>query len=160
MGTGKSVVGRALAARLEWSFVETDEEIETREGRTIPEIFEQEGEPYFRRVEREVIESLQGSRKKVIATGGGAFVDPSNREKLRSLGKVVCLSASEEVLLERLGRSQHRPLMQVEPGERLGRLRGLLESRAHAYAQADWQVDTTAHTVDQVVDQILKQVRE
>jgi len=135
MGAGKSTVGHLLAEILGFEFVDTDRLIEQRQNRRITDIFEKEGEPFFRRLESEVCRELEGVSDRVIATGGGLAVDPSNLESLRRHALVVCLWASPETLYERVRHQGHRPLLQ-DP-DPLGRIRELLAARTHAYRQAD-----------------------
>ena len=110
MASGKTAVGRRLARRLGYDFLDTDQVIEQKAGRPIPEIFSRSGEAAFRALEREAIATLAPLRPTVIATGGGTFVDADNRAALHRLGPVVCLVTSPEVILERVGRSDKRPL--------------------------------------------------
>ncbi len=157
MGTGKSVVGRRLAQRLGWRFVDTDALIERKEGLTIPQIFAQKGEPYFRRVEREVVvEVCRGEEAVVVATGGGAIVDEESWQGMRESGMIVGLGASPEVILARVGRDGGRPLLQG--GSPLERIRSLLQQRAQAYARADITVDTSEMGVEEVVEEVLRRL--
>ena len=157
MGTGKSVVGRRLAERLRLSFVDLDDLIEEAAGMAIPEIFASEGESGFRRREREVIASLATRRDCVIATGGGAVLDPENVRNLKRGAVIVCLWAEPTIILERVGANAHRPLLQAP--DRLARIRELLEQRASAYAQADLSVETSDSDVEEVVDRIVRHFR-
>lgn len=154
MGTGKSQVGRRLAKRLGWRFTDVDRLIVAAAGKTIPTIFSEHGEAVFRRLERRCIARVVCVRQQVIATGGGAFVDPESRARLRVSGPVVCLTASPTAILARLrGRLDARPML---AGSRmpLARIRQLLKARARVYAQADLTVDTTHRTIEQVVDDL------
>ena len=157
MGTGKTVVGRRLAERLLLSFLDLDEVIEEAAGMAIPEIFASEGESGFRRREREVIGSLATRRDCVIATGGGAVLDPENVRNLRTGGVIVCLRAEPDTILERVGADAHRPLLQGP--DRLARIRELLEQRASAYEQADLSVETSQSDIEEVVDRIVRHFR-
>ncbi|MCS7040296.1 MAG: AAA family ATPase, partial [Caldilineales bacterium] len=103
MGTGKTAVGRAVAARLGRPFVDMDEWIARRAGMSIAEIFARQGEGAFRAMEAELVRELAGQRGLVIATGGGALVDPTNRETFCRTGLVICLTASVEAILARVG---------------------------------------------------------
>ncbi|GIW40429.1 MAG: shikimate kinase [Candidatus Binatia bacterium] len=158
MGTGKTAVGRALAERLGWKFVDTDTRIEEMEGSSVAEIFARKGELYFRRREREVVERLVGEKKVVVATGGGTIVDPRNRELLRAAGPLVCLRASPEEI-ERRTQGPERPLLEGA-ANRSERIRTLLAEREAAYAGADYHVDTNGLEVEQVVEKILELLRE
>ncbi|RMD82214.1 MAG: shikimate kinase [Candidatus Dadabacteria bacterium] len=155
MAVGKTAVGKRLARRLGWDFYDTDELIERRTGRSIPELFACEGEPYFRSLEREVVASLRPPRPSVIATGGGTFVDSDNRRHLRALGIVVCLVTSIETVLARVGRSNKRPLAVRQGREGLERL---FRERMPAYRQADVLVETDGLTIEQSVARILAMI--
>lgn len=152
MGTGKTTVGKRLAARLGWIFVDTDAVIANREGRPIAEIFSAAGEAFFRTREREVIAESARLTDAVIATGGGAIVDDANFEVLRRAGLFVCLTASAERILERTS-GEDRPLLQG--GDRERRVGEMLAARADAYARVPHHVDTTNLTPDSIVDRIL-----
>ncbi len=157
MGTGKSVVGSRLAERLGLSFIDLDHAIEQAAGMTIPEIFASEGESGFRRRERELIGGLAAHRDCVIATGGGAVLDPENVRNLKSGAVIVCLWAEPPVILERIGADAHRPLLQAP--NRLTRIQELLEQRANAYAEADLSVETSNSDVEEIVDRIVQHFR-
>lgn len=136
MGVGKSSVGKRLAALLRWPFIDADDEIETAAQMTIPEIFAAHGEAYFRDGERRVIARLiqEGGGHKVIATGGGAFVNEETRALILDRAIAVWLDSDIETLLERTSRKENRPLLQQgDPREILTRLRN---ERAPSYGQA------------------------
>lgn len=152
MASGKTAVGRRLARRLGYEFVDTDQLIEDRAGRSIPEIFAAGGESAFRQMERETIASLAPAHSTVIATGGGTFIDPDNRKALHALGPVVCLVTSPEVILERVARSDKRPLAQGEDAAE--RLAKLYEARLPFYRMADVMVETDGLTVDQAAARV------
>ena len=154
MGTGKSVVGSRLAERLGLSFVDLDDAIEEAAEMAIPEIFASEGESGFRRREWDLIASLATRRDCVIATGGGAVLDPENVRNLRIGALMVCLQAEPTVILGRIGADAQRPLLQTP--DRLARIRELLEQRAPAYAQADLTVETSGFDVEEIVDRIVQ----
>ncbi len=135
MGAGKSTVGHLLAEILAFEFIDTDRVIELRQNRRVADIFEKDGEPFFRALERDLCRELESSANRVIATGGGMPVDPSNAESLRGHCLVVCLWASPETLYERVRHQSHRPLLQ-EP-DPLARIRSLLVARTPAYRQSD-----------------------
>jgi shikimate kinase len=159
MGTGKSVVGKRLARRLGWRFVDVDTLIEARARRSIARIIRERGEPVFRRLERRVISQVVRGHHQVIATGGGAVTDAGNRSRLRASGPLVCLRARPGVILQRVGRraASARPLL-AGPGSLLGRIRRLLARRAAAYAHADLMLDTSDRSVEEVVEQLWRQV--
>jgi shikimate kinase len=136
MGVGKSSVGKRLAALLQWPFVDADDEIEKAAQMTIPEIFETHGEAYFRDGERRVIARLlhQEGGRHVIATGGGAFINPETRALILESAIAVWLDSDVETLLDRTSRKDNRPLLkQGDPRETITRLR---DERRPAYEQA------------------------
>jgi len=153
MGTGKTTVGKRLAKRLGWRFVDIDEEIEASARKPVPRIFAEHGEPVFRRLEERIIRRATRTDHQVIATGGGAFVDPKNRARLRASGPVCCLTARPKTILARLGRRvKSRPLL--AGADPLERIKTLLARRAKAYAQADVTIDTSDLAAEQVVERL------
>ena len=153
MGTGKSEVGKLLAKRLQREFFDTDELIERAAGQPIARIFAEKGEPHFRELENQVIRQVCQGQKSVIATGGGAIVNMDNASCLKESGTVICLTASPEIIVQRVQGDNDRPLLQgAEP---LTKIRSLLTDRAEAYARADIMIDTSALTPEKVVDAIL-----
>ncbi len=159
MATGKTAVGRALAARLGRKFVDTDGSIEQDSGMSVAEIFRRLGEAEFRARERATIERVAADRGVVAATGGGAVLDPRNRAAMRASGRIVCLTARPEAILARVGAGTDRPLLAGAP-DRRARVVELLESRAAAYADADWTVDTSGETPDEVARSIAEWFRK
>jgi shikimate kinase len=159
MGSGKSAVGRQLAARLGLAFLDSDAEIEAVTGVDIPYIFEKESEAGFRVRERDVIDALSGRPRVLVATGGGAVLDPDTRARLRSRGCVVYLRTSVDQQLARTRRSGHRPLLRNP--DPLGTLERLMQERAPLYEEtADLTVDTDARKVKSVVDEIARRLAE
>lgn len=154
MGTGKSTVGRLLAARMERPFVDMDEEIELRAGLSIREIFATQGENAFRQRERSLCRQLAQTEGLVIATGGGTLVDDYNRRLMAEAGLIVCLNTEPEVLLERLKNDMTRPLLQAPDPEL--RLRELLAARAEAYAALPHHVDNTYLSTDETVEAVIQ----
>ncbi len=152
MGAGKSSVGRILARRLGRCFVETDDMITAREGRTIPEIFADKGEAHFRRLEEDAVGLLALKTGDIIATGGGLPCLEGRPAALRSLGTVIWLSGDFDTLYERAQRSGERPMLAGRSREEAERL---YRAREPFYRQADLTVDTTALGPDQVAAQIL-----
>ncbi len=140
MGAGKSSIGRRLAARLNVPFKDADSEIEHAAGCSISEIFERYGEPAFRDGERKVIARLLAEPPHVMATGGGAFMDQTTRERLKQGAVTIWLRAPIDVLLARTGRRDNRPLLR--DGDPRATLERLLEVRAPVYAQADHTMDS------------------
>jgi shikimate kinase len=156
MGTGKSTVGRLLAARLDYDFIDTDEVIEQRHG-PIPEIFATLGEDGFRELEREVACELAKRTEMVIATGGGMILDAQARNALSATGTVLCLIADVDTILERVGKDgDERPLLRgADPR---GRIESLLRARADTYAQFV-QIDTTRHSPDEIATHIAEELQ-
>jgi shikimate kinase len=153
MGAGKSAVGRQLARLTHLDFVDSDEEIESRTGVDIPFIFEKEGEEGFRTRESKVIDELSSREGIVMATGGGAVVDPESRSRLGGRGFVVYLYTSVKQQLERTQRGRNRPML--ENGDREKILEELMESRDPMYREiADLIVDTDGRRVQTVAREI------
>lgn len=153
MGTGKTTVGRAVARQLDRPFVDMDVEIATRAGKPIARIFAEEGEGAFRRREAALCAELARRDGLVIATGGGALVDARNRRALARTGVVVCLDATPEAILRRVGADGVRPLLDVpDPRAEVARL---LAARRDAYAAIPWHVDTTDRSPAAVVARVL-----
>jgi shikimate kinase len=159
MGSGKTAVGRHLARLLDYPFLDSDHEIETRTGADIPLIFEREGEAGFRHREREVIAELSARQPIVLATGGGAVLDAVTRSELKTRGWVVYLETSVSQQAERAGRTRHRPLLHgADPAQRLGEL---LHVREPLYREiADLTVSTDQRRVPTVAEFIAQKYRE
>ncbi|HXH03321.1 MAG TPA: shikimate kinase AroK [Candidatus Competibacteraceae bacterium] len=157
MGSGKSTIGRRLAELLGCAFVDCDQEIERRTGASIPWIFEKEGEAGFRAREKAVLEELTRRPGIVLATGGGAILDPDNRRCLKSRGRVIYLRTSVEEQLRRTRGDRNRPLLAVEDPR--ARLEALYAVRHPLYeATADLVVDTDGRQVRQVAQTILRRL--
>ena len=158
MGTGKTSVGKRLAKRLGWRFVDLDQLIAASAKMPITRIFAERGEAVFRRLERRCISRVIHGQQQVIATGGGAFVDSQNRTRLRVSGPVICLTARPRTILTRVGRRlSTRPLL-AGAADPLTRIRRLLSQRAGAYAQADITIDTSDLSVDEVTERVWEQL--
>ncbi len=153
MGAGKSSVGRRLAARLGVAFKDADSEIELAAGCPIAEIFDRFGEGAFRDGERKVIARLLGDPPHVLATGGGAFVDPDTHARLKESAVTVWIKAPVDVLLARVQRRDNRPLLRG--GDPRGTLEKLLGERAPIYAEADVTVESDDGPHSMAVDQIV-----
>jgi shikimate kinase len=153
MGTGKSTIGRALAARLDATFIDTDLVIEQRTNCRITDIFSRQGEAAFRQMEAELALNLADRHDLVIATGGGFFTNPENIRVLQQSGRIVCLTATPLEILDRIKKQgQIRPLLQhSHPLEHINRL---LQEREPVYRQFP-QIPTSGQTVHQVVDTII-----
>ena len=157
-GAGKTVSGRMASRRLGWAFVDTDDLIEQRAGKQIPQIFADDGEERFRDIESGVLLDVSGGSRQVIATGGGMPVDPSNRKLMQETGIIVRLKASPEMIHERLSSGKRRsrtlrPLLGDDaPVERV---RNLLRQRESAYSQADFTVNTDVRDHADVAEDIV-----
>jgi shikimate kinase len=155
MATGKTLVGCAVAKRLGRPFVDADVEIEREAGMSVADIFGRFGEPEFRARERSALGRLCALDSTVIATGGGAVVDPRNRAAMRASGMVVCLTADPDTILGRIGNGADRPLLADASG-REARIRSLIGERAAAYADADLVIDTSRRSAEAVADAIVE----
>ena len=144
MGAGKTSVGKVLSQRLGRPFTDLDEEIVSRTGLDIPGIFESLGEPFFRRLERDLLTEICRSGERIIAAGSGAICDDRNLEVMRESGTIICLTAPEEEILRRLG------------GDGSRTLRDLIESRRAPYGEADFTVETSGRNPEEVADEIMK----
>ena len=147
MGAGKSSIGRRLASRLGIPFIDADTEIESAAGMTIPEIFEKHGEPYFRAGEARVIARLLDNGPQVLATGGGAVMDPQTRALIGQKGISIWLKADIDVLLKRTKRRNDRPLAE--------KIKDLLPVREPIYAQADIIIQSRDEPHDTIIDEIM-----
>jgi len=152
MGTGKTSVGHTLAECLGLSFIDMDAIIEEREERPITDIFAADGEPYFRTVERALVQELAGQEGLVIGTGGGVVLNPDNVSDFEATGLVVCLQASPETILDRVIHDTTRPLLAGD--DKMRKILDILEARQPLYDALPHQVDTNGLTVDAVVEQI------
>ncbi|MBV9105870.1 MAG: shikimate kinase [Verrucomicrobia bacterium] len=158
MGSGKSSVGREIARRWGFRFVDTDATIRQQYRKSIPDIFAAFGEAAFRDEENKVLQDLQNSLHAVIATGGGIVLQPRNRHLLRALGLVIWLTASEEVIWDRVSRNQNRPLLQT--GNPRDTVSNLMSKRSPLYGSvADITVETSGLTHRQVADRAVEAIR-
>jgi shikimate kinase len=166
MATGKSTVARLLARRLGWRLIDCDAEISARAGKPIQQIFRDCGEASFRAIERGLIGEITSDlrccaqcgrrRPAVIATGGGAIVDPQNYAALRECGVIVCLSARPAVIARRVANSiKARPMLAEGRTPLKQRITELMEKRRETYERATFSIDTSDRTAEQVVDAIL-----
>ena len=155
MGAGKSTIGRQLSKQLKRPFHDSDHEIEKRTGVDIPLIFELEGEAGFRKREAVVIDELTQLPDIILATGGGAILDPANRQHLNERGTVIYLHTSVDQQLSRTARDRNRPLLQTDNPR--ARLEALMTVREPLYREiADLVIDTDNKRVQDVVKQISK----
>jgi shikimate kinase len=153
MGAGKTAVGRRLANRLELPFVDADTEIEVAAGASIREIFAEHGEAYFRQGERKVIARLLEGGQQVLATGGGAYMNPDTRANIKARGLSVWLKAEIKVLLKRVGRRDNRPLLAAGDPEKV--MKKLMEERYPIYAEADVTVESRDVPHDLIVGAVI-----
>ena len=158
MGSGKTTVGNLLAKHLQWSMVDTDDQIISRIGKSIDSIFQEYGEEQFRTIERSVIADLCGKSQQVIASGGGAFADPANRSIMLASGKVFFLKASPEILLKRMREDKSigaavRPLLSEDMS--IANIANLLSERIESYSMAHHSVETDGRTTEEVADMVL-----
>jgi shikimate kinase len=159
MGAGKSTIGRQLSKQLGMTFHDSDHEIEHRTGVDIPLIFELEGEAGFRKREAAVIDELTRLPDIILATGGGAILDPLNRRHLRERGRVIYLHASIDQQLKRTARDRNRPLLQT--GDPRARLEELMAVRDPLYREtADLIIDTNGMRVRDVVREIIRRLKD
>ena len=150
MAAGKTTVARALASRLGWQAEDVDELIEARDRRTVADIFARQGEPYFRALEREILQLLLPLRHIVVATGGGTFVDPENRAAMMRDGLSVWLDVPFQEVLARLPVDGRRPLAADK-----AQMERLFAMRQLAYAQAHLRVDASGMHAEAVVERII-----
>jgi shikimate kinase len=149
MGTGKTTVGRTVAHRLGFAFLDSDQEIERQQRKTVADIFAQDGEPAFRAMEREFIERGHPSERTVISCGGGLVVQPGMLEILKTKGVVICLHASIETILARTARQKNRPLLEVDDPE--ARVRALYGQREPIYKRSGTVILTDSRPLLDIV---------
>ena len=153
MGTGKTSVGRILAGRMGWALVDTDALIEERAGKSVADIFAQDGEDSFRRLEREICQQAASGQMQVIVAGGGAPLDPATRRVFLEDNVLVCLTCEPDEIARRLSGDATRPLLNENPVERI---QELLAARKSIYDALPNSIDTTHRAPDEVVEEILK----
>lgn len=156
MGTGKSTAGHIIAQQLNYTLVDLDSEIEKAVGKSIPAMFESEGEPFFRNAEAAVLERVLERQRLVIATGGGSVLRKENCELMSSKGWVAALTADEAAIVERVRGDVGRPLL---AGDLVERVRKIMEERRECYQFADVTVDTTGRSAHEVALDILTHYR-
>jgi shikimate kinase len=157
MATGKSSVGRQLAERLHWQFLDLDSMVEDETGMTVPQIFASQGESAFRALESRMVERIAEWTECVVATGGGAIVNPRNLEILKRYGVVISLTADIDTILQRVGTGDSRPMLQCE--DRFERIRQLMEQREPFYARADIVLDTSNQTIEEIVGCLIERLQ-
>lgn len=154
MGAGKSSIGRRLAEKLEIPFVDADHEIEVAADKTIPEIFNDHGEAYFREGERRVISRLIENGAQILSTGGGAFINEETRQSIHNHGISVWLKADLPLLMKRVMKRADRPLLQTEDPEAI--MQKLMDQRYPVYAKADVTVESKDVQHTQMVNEVIK----
>lgn len=152
MGTGKTAVARLLAQRTGLKLAEMDAIIEARQGKTIADIFAQDGEPAFRRMERELVRELSQQRGLIISTGGGIVLNPDNIADFATSGLVVCLKASPEEIFRRVAADTARPLLS---GDKRVRIKALLAARRSLYDAVPHGIETDGLTIEETAGRIL-----
>ena len=154
MGTGKTTVGRAVAHKIGFLALDSDHEIERLQGKTIPDIFDQDGEPAFRRMEREFVENGHPATRTLVACGGGLVVQPGMLDLLKGKGVVVCLHASLETILARTARHRNRPLLAVDDPEE--QIRTLYAAREPIYKQSGTVILTDSRPLHDVIAHVVR----
>ena len=156
MGTGKSTVGRVIAQKLGFHFIDTDDVIEQTSKAKISDIFAEHGEVYFRDLESQAVKSVALMKNQVVATGGGVVLRSSNIDLLRTGGPIFCLNATPKSIWDRVRGSRSRPLLRGP--NPLKKIETLLDKRAPYYALADHQIETTGVSVDRVANEIISYI--
>jgi shikimate kinase len=157
MGTGKTTIGRIVAHRMGFALLDSDHEIERKQGKTIPQIFAGDGEPAFRRMEHDFIHGGHPARRTVVACGGGLVVQPGMSATLREKGVVICLHASLDTILRRTQGNRNRPLLDVDdPRERI---RTLYAAREPIYNKAGTVILTDGRPMLDIVQHVLRAYR-
>ena len=159
MGSGKTSVGKLLAAQLGWEFVDLDALIVEEAGMSINAIFGEYGEPYFRQLEQDQLKRLIGREQVVVSTGGGAVINPENRRLMRLIGRVVNLNAPLDQLVARLAAADDRPLLEGDE-PRYVIISRLLAEREQYYADSDIRIDTAVKSVEDVAAELLKRLHK
>lgn len=154
MGVGKSSVGRYVARRLGMTFIDSDHAIEEKAGMPITAIFEKQGEPAFRKMERDFIESGHPAKGCVISCGGGLPIEPGMRELLLSRGVVICLFASEKTILERTSANNRRPMLNVE--DPVKRARELMARRMPIYMATGTGISTENRNLPEISEHVIR----
>lgn len=157
MGTGKTTIGRAAAYRLHFQLFDSDAEIETAQGCTIPELFEKKGEPYFRTLEQDFIERGHPDQRCVVACGGGLVVQPGMLARLKARGVVICLHASLETILRRTAANRNRPLLNVD--DPMDRIRRLYAEREPIYKRSGSVILTDHRPTSDIITHVLRVYR-
>lgn len=154
MGTGKTSVGREVALKLKRQFVDLDEIIQMNQKCAIADIFAKKGEPYFRKAEKKALAQVAKEKNFIVACGGGIVTDKENIKLMQQSGRIICLSATPDVILKRTSGYAHRPLLNVpEPKKQIELL---LKLRSPYYALADKTIDTSKLSVKGAADRVIR----
>ncbi len=154
MGTGKSATGRLVAKQLKREFVDMDSVIEERTGKKISDIFAQDGEAYFRSLERGLVQELSARDNLVIATGGGMVLNADNIRDFSQTGVVICLHADPDTILQRVARDTHRPLLEGDD-DKIKAIREVLAKREERYRTIPLQIKTTNRTIQDTAEEAI-----
>ena len=158
MGTGKTTVGKALAGSLSRDFLDLDDVIEAKESTKITNIFAQNGESYFRKVEKQVLVETAQKENLIVACGGGIVIDEDNVNLMKRTGKIICLAAGADTILDRTKGYAHRPLLNVSDPK--AKIEELLNLRAPFYAKADYTIETSDLGIEEIVKKISEIINE
>ncbi|MFH1868784.1 MAG: shikimate kinase [Candidatus Omnitrophota bacterium] len=158
MGTGKTVVSKILASRLKMQRLCVDDMIEWKVGKPVSRIFAEDGEPFFRKIESDMVGAVSKDRDSVIDAGGGIVIDEHNVKHLKEHGILFCLTAREDVILKRTSKYNNRPLLDAQ--DPLARIKNLLSERKEYYTRADHIVDTSDITPDEAADKIVEIMKD
>lgn len=162
MGSGKSTIGPILANTLGWDFFDLDKLIEDKTGKKIREIFEQEGESYFRKLETDTLREISESQDVIISLGGGTVASQENLEILKKTGKIIYLKVSIDTVYQRLKYKRDRPALtnsnsgSLSKEEMTSRIKKIMDTRQKYYEQADFTIDTDTNSLGKTIDKIVK----
>ncbi len=158
MGTGKTSVGREIAGMLGLKFIDLDELIVKKEGRSINDVFASSGEPYFRKAEKEALRKVSQANNHVVSCGGGIVIDPENIATMKQNGRFIALFARPEIIFERVKKETHRPLLNT--ADPLARIKELLAIRKPYYDQAEFVIDTSDISVQEAAEKAIKLIND
>lgn len=156
MGTGKTTISQIVSKKLGMKWVDLDEMIIKKENRSISNIFKENGEQYFREIEKEVLKEIADEGGYVVSTGGGVVIANENIEIMKKSGIVITLAASPEVIFERIKDDQNRPLLQVNSP--MDEIKRLMFERAHFYIKGDIIIDTSYGSIEELADEIIAEI--
>ncbi|MDD3839211.1 MAG: shikimate kinase [Clostridia bacterium] len=159
MGTGKTTIGKGLAHKLSYDFLDTDEEIERQEGISISNIFDKYGEEYFRLLEQKTVKQASSLKNTVISTGGGVVLNPQNINYLKSSGLLVCLEANIDTIYKNALKSDNRPLL-CGHQDLKGRITAMLKNRKGLYDCADIKVNVDEKYIHDIIEEIIITIKE